>query len=105
MMFMGPREVMLMGPLRRAAPLRTQSCASKSRVPKGGGLIYDAFISYSHGADGRLAPARDFDWRVTDALPRSLAGAFRAEPLWLDLSWARSSEQVSTSDPRFHQGV
>jgi tetratricopeptide (TPR) repeat protein len=49
--------------------------------------------------------ARDFDWRVTDALPRSLAGAFKAEPLWLDLSWARTGEQVSTSDPRFHQGV
>jgi tetratricopeptide (TPR) repeat protein len=48
---------------------------------------------------------QDFDWRVTDALPRSLSGAFKAEPLWLDLSWAKTGEQVSTGDPRFHQGV
>jgi tetratricopeptide (TPR) repeat protein len=49
--------------------------------------------------------ARDFDWRATDALPRSLAGAFKAEPLWLDLSWAKSGEQISSADPRFQQGV
>ena len=49
--------------------------------------------------------AGDFDWTVTDALPRALAGAFKAEPLWLDLSWARTGDQVSTGDPRFHQGV
>jgi tetratricopeptide (TPR) repeat protein len=49
--------------------------------------------------------ARDFDWHATDALPRSLAGAFKAEPLWLDLSWAKTGEQISSADPRFQQGV
>ena len=29
----------------------------KNTVGTGAGLVYDAFISYSHSADGRLAPA------------------------------------------------
>src|SRR4051794_39365872 len=37
-------------------------CASSGRMPavanqRGNRMGYDAFISYSHGADGRLAPA------------------------------------------------
>jgi tetratricopeptide (TPR) repeat protein len=57
--------------------------------------------------DGRIAwsDAGDFNWTVTDALPRAFAGVFKAEPLWVDLSWARSSEQLSTDDPRFQQTV
>ena len=59
-------------------------------------MAYDAFISYSHAADGQLAPAiqsalhrlakpfyrmRDFDWQATIAIPALLAGRFREEPL------------------------
>lgn len=36
----------------------------------------------------------DFEWRSTDALPRRLSGWFRAEPLWVDLRWARESVAV-----------
>jgi tetratricopeptide (TPR) repeat protein len=49
--------------------------------------------------------AGDFDWSRTDALPRALAGAFRSEPLWVDLTWARKAAQLSMRDPRFQQAV
>lgn len=52
---------------------------------------------------------QDFDWSVTDALPRVLSGAFKAEPLWLDLAWSKqrsaAGEEIAVADPRFHQGV
>ncbi|RSM90393.1 TIR domain-containing protein [Kibdelosporangium aridum] len=32
---------------------------------------------------------QDFDWAQTDALPERLSGYFEAEPLWLNLQWAR----------------
>jgi len=47
----------------------------------------------------------DFDWSRTDALPRALARAFVAEPLWVDLTWARTVDQLSSRDPRFHQAT
>ena len=47
----------------------------------------------------------DFDWSQTDALPRAISGAFPAEPLWVDLSWAHTDEQLSVLDPRFQQAV
>jgi tetratricopeptide (TPR) repeat protein len=49
--------------------------------------------------------ASDFDWAVTDALPRALAGVFKSEPLWVDLSFARSDDQLSMCDPRFQQAI
>lgn len=62
-------------------------------------------IVLTEGSIAWADDARDFDWQVTDALPRSLSAVFKAEPLWLDLSWARTGEQVSANDPRFRQGV
>jgi WD40 repeat protein len=32
---------------------------------------------------------KDFDWRVTDAIPRQLTGAFDTEPLWADFRSAK----------------
>ena len=49
--------------------------------------------------------AGDFDWQRTDALPRGLSGVFSAEPLWLDLRWAKQETQLSPHDPRFRDGV
>src|SRR5262249_20128233 len=49
--------------------------------------------------------AGDFDWAATDALPRCLAGVFKSEPLWIDLSWAKTGEHVSNADPRFRQSL
>lgn len=51
------------------------------------------------------AAARDFDWARTTALPRGLAGAFAAEPLYLDLRWAKTAEHFSQRDPRFLDAV
>ena len=76
-------------------------------------MAYDAFISYSHGADANLAPALhsalhrliawnetsgDFDWAVTTTLPRILAGVFKPDTLWIDLSFMRSGAQGSAAE-------
>lgn len=63
------------------------------------------FIVLTGGELAWNREAGDFDWPHTDALPRSLSGAFSAEPLWLDLRWARSVDRPSTHDPRFYDGM
>jgi WD40 repeat protein len=58
--------------------------------------------------DGTIAwdPARgDFAWHTTDALPSALSGWFRAEPLWVDLRWAREAPRLSPRNPRFQDDV
>ncbi|WP_434442555.1 hypothetical protein [Lentzea sp. E54] len=45
--------------------------------------------------------ANDFDWEQTDALPRQLSGWFEAEPLWVNLTWARNETQLSVRHSRF----
>src|SRR5829696_491969 len=47
----------------------------------------------------------DFDRSGTTALPDELAGVFPAEPLWVDLRWARGEEQLSLKHPRFLEAV
>jgi hypothetical protein len=49
--------------------------------------------------------AGDFDWSNSTALPSSLRGVFREEPLYLDLRWARTEEHVSLNHPRFRDCV
>ena len=49
--------------------------------------------------------AGDFDWDQTDALPPNLRRAFAAEPLWVDLRWAKADTQLSPKDPRFQDAV
>lgn len=49
--------------------------------------------------------AGDFDWTRTTALPPELRGWFRVEPLWVDLSWARSETQLSVRNSRFRDKV
>ncbi|WP_165253119.1 TIR domain-containing protein [Paludisphaera soli] len=58
--------------------------------------------------DGAIAwdgAAGDFDWARTSALPDSLRGRFRQEPLWVDLAFAKAGEQLSTRHPDFLDGV
>ncbi len=43
----------------------------------------------------------DFDWTQTNALPRTLQGVFPNEPLWADLSWAKTGAELSLRNPRF----
>lgn len=58
--------------------------------------------------DGQLAwdeAANDFDWQRTDALAPGLRGKFGAEPLWVDLRWARSGETLSLHHSAFRAAV
>jgi WD40 repeat protein len=58
--------------------------------------------------DGEIAwddGAGDFAWGHTTALPRTLAHAFREEPRYSDMRWARARDHVSLSDPRFRDAV
>ena len=49
--------------------------------------------------------AGDFDWERSTALPPSLRGRFQEEPLFLDLRWARTSEDLSLQNPRFRDAA
>ena len=46
-----------------------------------------------------------FDWECTDALPDALREAFPEEPLYLDLRWARTAEDLSLHNPTFRNNV
>jgi hypothetical protein len=47
----------------------------------------------------------DFDWERTKALPRVLAGRFQEEPLYVDLSWAKTQEGLSLRHSQFRAAV
>jgi WD40 repeat protein len=51
------------------------------------------------------AQTGDFDWNRTTALPRLLERQFSAEPLHLDLRWARVDTDLSVRRPRFLDAV
>jgi hypothetical protein len=52
-------------------------------------------IALTGGTIFWAAEAGDFDWSASNALPPALKGAFRAEPLYVDFSWARSARSLS----------
>ncbi|MCY0954377.1 TIR domain-containing protein [Streptomyces sp. H27-S2] len=47
----------------------------------------------------------DFDWDVTTALPPILRGAFRTEPLWVDLTAFRTAQNLSLRHAEFRDAV
>jgi WD40 repeat protein len=47
----------------------------------------------------------DFAWEQTSALPPCLREAFTTEPLYVDLRWARTTEQLSHRHPDFRRAV
>ena len=52
--------------------------------------------------EGRIAwdtAARDFDWRITDALPKILTRAYPDEPKWEDVSILTSAKDLSLRNP------
>jgi hypothetical protein len=57
----------------------------------GGEIVWDAQLG-------------DFDWRATRALPTILKGAFKSEPLFVDLRGLQANEVV-LADPRFPTSV
>ncbi len=58
--------------------------------------------------DGELvwrAAERDFDWSATTALPPLLSGTIRDEPLYVDLRWAKKSEELSIRHTQFRAAI
>jgi len=51
------------------------------------------------------ADANDFDWQRTTALPPALRGCFQEEPLWVDMRWARTQQQLPLENPAFREAV
>jgi WD40 repeat protein len=47
----------------------------------------------------------DFDWKTTTALPRTLSGAFTAEPLYVDLRFARDADDLSLRNASFRAAI
>ena len=45
------------------------------------------------------------DFTADSAVPPSLRGWFASEPLWVDLRWSRTRDQLSPRDPRFRDCV
>ena len=57
-------------------------------------------------ADGDIFwSGNDFDWSKTDALPPLLAGHFKSEPLWADLTWAKAGADLSLDNPAFAREI
>jgi hypothetical protein len=44
---------------------------------------------------------KDFNWERTDALPTSLRGKFKTEPLFADLRWVKTAQDMSLRHPQF----
>ncbi len=58
--------------------------------------------------DGKIAwnpSTNDFDWSRTTALPRSIRGCMKQEPLWVDLRWARTEEKFSLRHSQFRAAI
>ncbi|HEY7320498.1 MAG TPA: toll/interleukin-1 receptor domain-containing protein [Candidatus Binatia bacterium] len=47
----------------------------------------------------------EFDWAVTTALPKQLSRVFAEEPLYTDLRWAKSADQLSTRHSQFRAAI
>jgi WD40 repeat protein len=47
----------------------------------------------------------DFDTHQTNVIPPGLRGWFTAEPLWVDLRWARNEQHVSLRNPGFRDSL
>ena len=58
--------------------------------------------------DGDLAwdsRCGDFDWNCTSALPRILRGQFKEEPLYIDLRWAGTTDNLSLRHTQFRAAI
>jgi len=47
----------------------------------------------------------DFDWARSTALPPALKHAFKQEPMWVDLAWAKGRDHLSRRDARFMTAI
>ena len=58
--------------------------------------------------DGELSwdgATRDFDWHRTTAVPNVLQGRFADEPLYVDLRWARTEDNLSIRHSQFRGAI
>jgi len=68
-----------------------------TRISHGGNIL----IVLTEGNIVWDEDSKDFDWQLTDALPRNLSGHFGYEPLYSDLRSARDRESLSLRHPTF----
>lgn len=61
-------------------------------------VLTDGTLRWDEGAG-------DFDWSATNVLPPALKGRFRAEPLWVDLTWATRAEVRTLRHAAFRAAV
>jgi geranylgeranyl pyrophosphate synthase len=62
-------------------------------------------IVLTDGQIGWHEAKNDFDWANTTALPPQLAKAFAEEPLYTDLRWARTIDQLSLRHSQFRAAI
>ncbi|MBI3784189.1 MAG: TIR domain-containing protein [Deltaproteobacteria bacterium] len=67
--------------------------------------IDQMLLAVTHGDLEWSNQAGDFDWAKTTALPSILRDRFEAEPLWVDLRWARTATDLSLRNTRFRSAA
>ena len=63
------------------------------------------FIVLAEGDVVWDSTTEDFNWPKTDALSPILQGKFKNEPLYVDLRWAKTTENLSLRHSQFRPGV
>jgi WD40 repeat protein len=63
------------------------------------------FILLTDGTIAWNPEINDFDWERTTALPGKLKDMFSSEPLWVDLTFARSVSDLTLHNPDFYQAI
>jgi WD40 repeat protein len=62
-------------------------------------------VALTDGSIAWDAGRSDFAWEQTTALPAVLAGRFTDEPLWVDLRWAKTADDLSIRHSQFRAAV
>ncbi|HEY7766810.1 MAG TPA: hypothetical protein VIB55_01435 [Longimicrobium sp.] len=70
-----------------------------------GGTAENLLIVLTDGEIVWDVPRDRFDWERTSALPRVLDGVYRSLPNYIDMRWARTSQDLSTRNPQFLEAV
>ena len=63
------------------------------------------FVLLTAGTIAWNEDTRDFDWKLTTALPDLVRGKFQNEPLYVDLTWAEQQDQLGLQNTRFRQAI
>jgi WD40 repeat protein len=63
------------------------------------------FVLLTAGTIAWDEDTRDFDWKLTTALPDLVRGKFQSEPLYVDLTWADDQDHLSLQNTRFRQAI